>query len=114
MARLCLFLAVPGLLALGGWLYAREWAPGREAFPTQGVSVSSDNGPIDWGTLAAQGADFAYIRASSGGRFRAPAFAANSAGARGGGVRDGDPERAWGGERGSERVNIRGGRGQKN
>src|SRR3546814_7941456 len=39
MARLCLFLAVPGLLALGGWLYAREWAPGREAFPTQGVSA---------------------------------------------------------------------------
>src|SRR3546814_8934203 len=89
MARLCLFLAVPGLLALGGWLYAREWAPGREAFPTQGVSVSSDNGPIDWGTLAAQGADFAYIRASSGGRFRDPAFEAKGGGGGGGGGRHG-------------------------
>src|SRR3546814_9294180 len=74
---------------LGGWLYAREWAPGREAFPTQGVSVSSDNGPIDWGTLAAQGADFAYMRASSGGRFRDPAFEANWAGARAAGMRYG-------------------------
>ncbi|AJR24954.1 MULTISPECIES: glycoside hydrolase family 25 protein [Sphingobium] len=89
MARFCLFLAVLGLMALGGWLYAREWAPDRGAFPTQGVSVSSDNGSIDWGTLAAQGADFAYIRASRGGRLRDPAFEANWAGARAAGLRYG-------------------------
>ncbi|MEV4934523.1 glycoside hydrolase family 25 protein [Sphingobium sp. LSP13-1-1.1] len=89
MARFCLLLAVLGLMALGGWLYAREWAPDREAFPTQGVSVSSDNGSIDWGTLAAQGTDFAYIRASRGGRFRDPAFEANWAAARAAGMRYG-------------------------
>ncbi len=81
--------AVLGLLSLGAWLYARDWAPTRETFPTQGVSVSSDNGTIEWGTLAAQGADFAYIRAASGGHFRDPAFETNWEGARAAGMRYG-------------------------
>nr|WP_313808513.1 GH25 family lysozyme [Sphingobium sp.] len=89
MARFGVIFAVLGLLALGAWLYAGDWAPDREAFPTQGVSVSSDNGVIEWGTVAAQGADFAYIRAASGGRFRDPAFEANWAGARAAGMRYG-------------------------
>nr|WP_087573024.1 GH25 family lysozyme [Sphingomonas sp. CDS-1] len=89
MARFGVVCAVLGLLALGGWLYARDWSPSREEFPTQGVSVSSADGTIEWGTLAAQGADFAYIRAASGGHFRDPAFEANWAAARAAGMRYG-------------------------
>ncbi|UZW56845.1 glycoside hydrolase family 25 [Sphingobium sp. JS3065] len=89
MGRFCVVFAVLGLLVLGAWLYARDWAPDREEFPTQGVSISSDNGTIEWGTLAAQGTDFAYIRAASDGRFRDPAFEANWAGARAAGMRYG-------------------------
>jgi lysozyme len=89
LARILAILLLLGLLALGLLLYARQWAPTREQFPTQGVSVSSDNGEIDWGTLAAQGADFAYIRAAAAGRFRDPAFARNWAGAKAAGIRYG-------------------------
>lgn len=77
------------LLGLGVYLYARDWAPARAEFPTQGVSVSSDNGVIEWPTLAAQGADFAYIRAARGAEFRDPAFARNWREARAAGLRYG-------------------------
>lgn len=81
-----------GVLAVIGlalWLYARAWAPSREDFPTQGISVTGDNGAIDWGTLAAQGADFAYIRAAGAGNRRDQAFATNWEGARRAGMRYG-------------------------
>lgn len=89
LARICVVFAVLGLMALGAWLYARDWAPGRDKFPTQGVSVSAENGVIDWGTLAAQGTDFAYIRAARGGNVRDPAFETNWQGARAAGMRYG-------------------------
>jgi len=82
-------LAVIAALSLALWLYARAWAPDRAAYPTQGVSVSAADGEVDWGTLAAQGTDFAYIRAAHGARLRDPAFAANWRGARGSGLRYG-------------------------
>lgn len=82
-------LAIIAALALALWLYARAWAPGRDPYPVQGVTISADNGPVDWGTLAAQGADFAYIRAVSAGDRRDPAFAANWRAARAAGMRYG-------------------------
>ncbi|MBH1998975.1 MAG: glycoside hydrolase family 25 [Sphingomonadaceae bacterium] len=77
------------VLALGLWLYARGWAPSRDQYPVQGVTITGDSGPVDWGTLAAQGADFAYIRAASGADRRDPAFAANWRGVRKAGMRYG-------------------------
>lgn len=89
LARMFAILAILGLIGLGLLLYARKWAPERQEFPTQGVSVSSDNGAIEWGTLAAQGADFAYIRAAKGGQFRDPAFERNWRQAQAAGMRYG-------------------------
>ena len=81
-------LAVAVLLGTAGWLYARQWAPARDVYAVQGVSVSADTGSIDWGTLAANGVDFAYIRAA-GAPGRDPAFARNWSAARSAGLRYG-------------------------
>ncbi|MGE6692520.1 MULTISPECIES: GH25 family lysozyme [Sphingobium] len=89
LVRIGAGLAVVAALALALWLYARAWAPDRDQYPVQGVSISADNGPVDWGTLAAQGADFAYIRAGDAADHRDPAFAANWRGARAAGLRYG-------------------------
>ncbi|WP_201767514.1 GH25 family lysozyme [Sphingobium lactosutens] len=77
------------MLALALWLYARAWAPSRDDYPVQGVTIGSADGPVDWGTLAAQGADFAYIRAVRAQDGRDPAFAVNWRGARAAGMRYG-------------------------
>lgn len=71
------------------WLFARGWAPDRAQYSTQGVSIDAANGLVDWGTLAAQGADFAYIRAADSRGQRDPAFSANWAEARKAGMRYG-------------------------
>ena len=55
----------------------------------QGVSVGADDGIIDWGTLAANGVDFAYIRAARGAIGRDAAFARNWSAARSSGLRYG-------------------------
>jgi lysozyme len=77
------------LLAVALWAYACRWAPGRDVYPVQGVSVTAGNGAIDWGTLAANGVDFAYIRVAEGAQGRDPAFAHNWSAARSSGLRYG-------------------------
>lgn len=89
MLRIAIAAILIAAIALALWLYARAWAPGRNDYPVQGLSVDSGNGMVDWGTLAAQGADFAYIRAARGADLRDPAFARNWAGARSAGMRYG-------------------------
>jgi len=89
LVRLGAVLAIITVLGSALWIYARGWAPNRDEYPTQGVSVTSDTGLVEWGTLAAQGADFAYIRAARGASLRDPLFAANWRGARGAGMRYG-------------------------
>lgn len=87
--RAALAAIILAALALALWSFARTWAPGRDDYPVQGLSVDSESGPVDWGTLAAQGADFAYIRAARGADMRDPAFSRNWAGARMAGMRYG-------------------------
>lgn len=89
LGRIAGGLALVAVLALALWLYARAWAPSRDQYPVQGVTISAADGAVDWGTLAAQGADFAYIRAAVGADRRDPAFAANWRGARAAGMRYG-------------------------
>ncbi len=55
--------------------------PSRQDFPVRGVDVSSYQGDIDWDTLAAQGIQFAFIKATEGSSFVDPQFAANFANA---------------------------------
>jgi lysozyme len=82
-------LILCGLGAAALYLYARGWAPSRKDYPVQGLSVDASSGPVEWGTIAAQGADFAYIRAAQGADRRDPAFAANWRAARVAGLRYG-------------------------
>ncbi len=65
------------------------WAPPRDQYPVQGISVDVSHGNITWHVAGATGVDFAYIRATSGAEDRDPAFATNIKGARDAGIRYG-------------------------
>lgn len=54
----------------------------------QGVSVDWNSGALEWGTIAAHGADFGYVRAVEADR-RDPSFARNWAGVKAAGMRYG-------------------------
>ena len=68
---------------------AVEWAPPRDQYPVQGISVDAGNGEITWHVVGATGVDFAYIRATNGAEARDPRFIENIAGARAAGIRYG-------------------------
>ncbi len=80
-----------GALLCAGFAYwgATRWSPGLEDYPVQGIDVSHHNGEIDWNRAAADGVQFAYIKATEGADMRDVAFAANWAGARSASVRRG-------------------------
>ncbi|MEG3178027.1 GH25 family lysozyme [Sphingomonas sp. RB3P16] len=63
------------LLGVVGWTVARQWRP-SDRFPFQGLDVSARDGEIDWWAVKRGGADFAYVRATSGDQ-RDPRFEAN-------------------------------------
>lgn len=77
------------ILAIVLWRMWGAWAPSRADYPVQGVSVSAAQGDIDWRSVRAQDADFAYIRATHGAHGRDQSFARNWAGARDAGLRYG-------------------------
>lgn len=54
-----------------------------------GLDVSHRQGPIDWASVANNGARFAYLKATEGTTFVDPAFAANYAGSAGAGIAHG-------------------------
>ena len=81
-------LAALGLLRWRGLiLLSHEAAP--EQWEVFGVDVSSYQGEVDWAALAAQGVDFAFIKATEGSLLQDRQFAANWAGAAEAGVRAG-------------------------
>lgn len=61
--------------------WASRWAPPREDYPIQGVTLSAANGDVPWGTVKAAGADFAYIGATKGADGVDPAYERNLAAA---------------------------------
>lgn len=67
-----LFVAC-GLAGGAYWLlsegYLRLNYPSRSEFPVQGIDVSHHQGAIDWQKVAADGVDFAFIKATEGGDF---------------------------------------------
>lgn len=81
-----LVISIGAAIIWGLWV---RWAPARDQYPMQGISVSSAQGVIDWRSVAAQDVDFAYIRATDGANLRDPKFAENWAGTRGAGLRYG-------------------------
>ncbi|WP_343528307.1 GH25 family lysozyme [Sphingomonas sp.] len=71
-----------GLLALGavtagGRHWATHWQPSPEHYPLQGIDLPENPHAVEWRTLRANGADFAYIVATSGADRRDPAFEGN-------------------------------------
>lgn len=60
--------------------------PGPEGGPLPGIDVSRWQGTIDWSAVAADGVEFAFIKATEGGDYTDPRFAANWAGAQQAGV----------------------------
>ncbi|GAA0668807.1 lysozyme [Sphingomonas insulae] len=70
-------LIAAGLLGIGGWSFATGWHPAQGQYPLQGVDLGENPGAIEWGTVRARGADFAYLVATSGADRRDPGFEAN-------------------------------------
>ncbi len=67
------------------WWEVQHWTPSEEQYPDQGALIASEDGVVNFKTLAALGADFAYLEASIGAdgldsRFARNFEAANKAG----------------------------------
>lgn len=89
IGRIAAGLVLALLVAVAVWVYATGWAPAPRKYPIQGIDVSDAQGTIVWTTLAARGADFAYLRATSGAHGRDQRFADNWQDAAAAGLRRG-------------------------
>lgn len=88
--RLAGFLLLAAIVAGGFvWWHLQHWTPERAAFGVQGVEIGVDDGEIDWRSVKAIGADFAYVDASASAFARDPAFVGNFEKAREAGVQVG-------------------------
>jgi len=85
IGALGIVLALTGVVA---WTFALSWRP-SDKYDFQGVDVSEDQGVVDWLTVKAGGADFAYLRATYGADGRDERFATNWADANAAGMRRG-------------------------
>jgi lysozyme len=65
------------------------WRPSPQTYVFQGIDVSELQGPIEWADVRGAGAQFAYIRATSGAGQRDLAFAQNWQDAAAAGLRRG-------------------------
>ena len=70
-------LAGIGLLGVAGWSAATRWHPAATSYPLQGIDLGENPGPVEWGSVRARGADFAYLVATAGADRRDPAFEQN-------------------------------------
>ena len=78
------------LLATGLALWwAARWTPDRAIYPTQGVTIDAGNGDVQWGSIKAAGADFAYVMGTDGTRGIDAKFTRNMVAAREAGVQTG-------------------------
>lgn len=92
-SRLFRFLAGIGIalaVTLAGiGFYLWTWQPDPRLYPVRGIDVSHHQGAIDWPAVAGDGIRFAYLKASEGGDYVDPDFAANNAAAHAAGIRFG-------------------------
>lgn len=70
-------LVAAGALGMAGWRWATHWRPTPDTYPFQGVDLPLDAAGLEWGSVRAAGADFAYLTATAGTRDRASAFETN-------------------------------------
>lgn len=73
--------AVAVLGALLWWAWLPRYRPALRPQESFGVDVSNHQGAIDWAAVRSDGIDFAIIKATEGGDYVDPRFAANWAGA---------------------------------
>lgn len=59
-------LILVGVVAIAGWVGATNWAPSAKTYPLQGVDLGLDAGDVEWRSVRAAGADFAYVVATAG------------------------------------------------
>ena len=76
IGRIGAVVVAVGLTGVAAATLAMSWRP-SDRFPFQGVDVSDANGAIDWWSVRKGGADFGYIRATSGADGRDARFEAN-------------------------------------
>lgn len=71
-------------VGLGGWLWwqVNHWVPSEETYPDQGVIAGEQDGAVNFRTLRALGASFAYLDASDGAGGQDASFARNFAAAK--------------------------------
>jgi lysozyme len=80
-------LVLAGLAAAAvAWWQFGHWRPDPKAYPVQGVEIGAADGAVDFRSLKAVGARFAYLDASDGAGARDPAFSGNLAAARAAGI----------------------------
>ena len=75
--RLALGTAALAALSFGALTLANRWTPSPQIYPLQGIDLGERPQPIEWGSVRASGADFAYLVATVGARTRDPAFESN-------------------------------------
>ncbi len=78
-----------GLVAAAWFVVIPLHRPALAAGESHGIDVSHHQGPIDWGRVAADGIDGAYIKATEGRSWVDPQFARNWSASRAAGVRRG-------------------------
>lgn len=82
-------LVVTTIAVAAALWWAARWMPDRADYPVQGVTINAANGAVQWGSVKAAGANFAYLAATDGTAGRDPHFAANVAGAAAQGLQTG-------------------------
>src|SRR6516164_5005269 len=85
-------LALAGLALAGAAAVPARAAPA--GYPVAGIDVSAYQGQVDWASVAAGGARFAYVRASEQAGIPDSYFAANYQGAKANGLDVGAYHRA--------------------
>ena len=77
LVRTAAGLAALAAAGVGAWSWATAWHPSADRYLLQGIDLPENPGPVEWGSVRAAGADFAYLVATSGSDRRDPAFEAN-------------------------------------
>ena len=87
--RVAIGALIVAVLLIAAHAIAARWQPSRERYPLQGIDLGERPGAIEWGSVHAAGADFAYLVATAGARSRDPSFEANWQALPGAGLRRG-------------------------
>ena len=77
LVRGALCLTAIGAAGIGAWAFATGWHPSPARYPLQGIDLPEHPPAVEWGSVRAAGADFAYLVATAGADRRDAGFEAN-------------------------------------